>query len=91
MDPENRHWSEPRALTNRERARIQSFPDNFIFEGSKESVRRQIGMVVPPKMSSEIFRAILKTFAGINYPSVSANINIEMDLFKEELLQKVAV
>ena len=85
------HWSEPRALTNRERARIQSFPDNFIFEGSKESVRRQIGMVVPPKMSSEIFRAILKTFAGINYPSVSANINIEMDLFKEELLQKVAV
>lgn len=30
------HWSEPRALTNRERARLQTFPDNFIFCGSKE-------------------------------------------------------
>ena len=32
------HWSEPRALTNRERARIQTFPDSFVFCGSKESV-----------------------------------------------------
>ena len=36
------HWSENRALTNRERARIQTFPDNFVFEGTKESVRNQI-------------------------------------------------
>lgn len=41
------HWSEPRALTNRERARLRTFPDDFVFEGSKESVRKQIGMAVP--------------------------------------------
>jgi DNA (cytosine-5)-methyltransferase 1 len=41
------HWKENRALTNRERARLQTFPDDFIFCGSKESVRKQIGMAVP--------------------------------------------
>lgn len=61
------HWEEPRALTNRERARIQTFPDNFIFEGSKESVRKQIGMAVPPKISELIFKCILKTIAGTKY------------------------
>jgi len=72
------HWKENRALTNRERARIQSFPDNFIFYGSKESVRKQIGMAVPPKLSEVIFTAILNTFAGIQYNYVESNINIEM-------------
>jgi len=62
------HWDECRALTNRERARLQSFPDDFIFKGTKESVRKQIGMAVPPAGAKIIFEAILKTFAGINYP-----------------------
>lgn len=61
------HWSENRALTNRERARIQTFPDDFIFEGSKESARKQIGMAVPPKGVKVIIEAVLKTFAGIPY------------------------
>ena len=56
------HWSEPRALTNRERARLQTFPDNFIFEGGKEAVRSQIGMAVPPKIAEQIFQAILLSF-----------------------------
>ena len=42
------HWEEPRALTNRERARLQTFPDNFVFCGSKESQRKQIGMAMLP-------------------------------------------
>lgn len=69
------HWKEPRALTNRERARLQTFPDDYVFEGSKESVRKQIGMAVPCKGAKIIFEAILKSFAGIEYPSIEANIN----------------
>ena len=68
------HWSEPRALTNRERARLQTFPDTYVFEGSKESVRKQIGMAVPSKGAKIIFEAILKTFAGISYESVEPSI-----------------
>lgn len=68
------HYSEPRALTNRERARLQTFPDDYIFEGSKESVRKQIGMAVPARGAKIIFEAILKTFAGIDYESVEQSI-----------------
>jgi DNA (cytosine-5)-methyltransferase 1 len=70
------HWEEPRALTNRERARLQTFPDDYCFYGSKESVRRQIGMAVPPQGAKEIFTAILKTFAGVKYPHVTPNITL---------------
>lgn len=69
------HWAEPRALTNRERARLQTFPDNFVFEGNKESVRQQIGMAVPCDGARIIFEAILKTLAGIDYPWIEENIN----------------
>lgn len=68
------HWIENRALTNRERARLQTFPDSFIFLGSKESVRKQIGMAVPPLGVKIIFEAVLKTFAGIDYPKIESNI-----------------
>ncbi len=66
------HYKEDRALTNRERARLQTFPDDYVFEGSKESVRKQIGMAVPSKGAKIIFEAILNTFAGIEYESMEA-------------------
>jgi len=69
------HWAEPRALTNRERARLQTFDDNFVFIGSKESVRKQIGMAVPCRGARIIFEAILRTFAGIEYAYIEPNIN----------------
>ena len=53
------HWKEYRALTNRERARLQTFPDTYVFEGGKESVRRQIGMAVPPEGAKIVFQALL--------------------------------
>ena len=56
------HWQELRALTNREAARLQTFPDDFRFWGSKQSVRKQIGMAVPPKGAEIIFGAILRSF-----------------------------
>lgn len=64
------HWKEPRALTNRERARLQTFPDNFDFSGSKESVRKQIGMAVPPLGAMHIFDALLKTLSNAEYDSI---------------------
>ena len=54
------HWEEPRALTNRERARLQTFPDWFKFCGTKESVRKQIGMAIPPMGIKFICDSILK-------------------------------
>ena len=70
------HWDEPRALTNRERARLQSFPDTYVFEGGKESVRRQIGMAVPPEGARAVFQAILTTFVDhIENGVLSAHIS----------------
>ena len=68
------HYYEDRALTNRERARIQTFPDEFCFVGKPESVRRQIGMAVPPAAARIIFESILKTFSGVEYDSIPASI-----------------
>lgn len=45
------HYSQNRALTPREGARIQSFPDWFVFRGSKTDVTAQIGNAVPPLLS----------------------------------------
>lgn len=76
------HYAEPRALTNRERARLQTFPDAYLFTGSKESVRKQIGMAVPPRGARIIFEAILRTFAGVAYEHVSCNITEDGKLRK---------
>ena len=72
------HWKESRALTNRERARLQTFPDNFIFTGSKESQRKQIGMAVPVLGAKIIIEAILKCFAKIDYSTNEPNIDIDL-------------
>jgi DNA (cytosine-5)-methyltransferase 1 len=71
------HWSQNRALTNRERARLQSFPDDFVFLGLKDSVRKQVGMAVPVKGAEAIFTALFRSFANIDYPSVEANVDVE--------------
>lgn len=71
------HYEEPRALTNRERARLQTFPDDYVFQGSKESVRKQIGMAVPCRGAQIIFEAVLRTFAGITYDNIPCNIVVE--------------
>jgi DNA (cytosine-5)-methyltransferase 1 len=79
------HWKENRALTNRERARLQTFPDHFEFIGQKESVRKQIGMAVPIDGVKIIFEAVLNTFAGIEYPT--DNYSFEPLLHEEHIDQ----
>ncbi|GAB7140323.1 DNA cytosine methyltransferase [Deferribacterales bacterium RsTz2092] len=68
------HFKENRALTNRERARLQTFTDNFIFLGSKESVRKQIGMAVPPSGIKIVFEALLNSIEGNAYETIEAKI-----------------
>lgn len=67
------HWTD-RELTNRERARIQTFPDDYEFIGNYSSVRKQIGMAVPCKLSEIVITAVLNSFAKIEYPWVKANL-----------------
>ena len=74
------HWEENRALTNRERARLQTFPDDFAFYGSKESVRRQIGMAIPVEAGRVIVEAILKTIAGQSYDYVNPSVSFRGEL-----------
>ena len=52
------HPVQNRTLTPREAARIQSFPDDFVFYGNKTSVCKQIGNAVPPKISYFLARLI---------------------------------
>lgn len=68
------HWSEPRALTNRERARLQTFPDDFKFIGSKENVRKQIGMAVPSKGVQIIIESLFKCLANEQYEKIECSI-----------------
>lgn len=67
------HW-ENRELTNRERAKLQTFPDEYEFVGKYSSVRKQIGMAVPCRLANIVTTAVLNSFAGIEYPYVEANL-----------------
>ncbi|RDC57573.1 DNA (cytosine-5-)-methyltransferase [Pedobacter chinensis] len=54
------HYEQNRALTVRELAKLQSFPDDFVFKGTKISQQQQVGNSVPPKMAEAIAGAIIK-------------------------------
>lgn len=56
------HPIDPRPLTAREAARLQSFPDDYIFIGSKTSKNLQIGNAVPVILSEFLATSILKVF-----------------------------
>ena len=58
------HYEQDRALTPREGARIQSFPDWFEFCGNKESVTKQIGNAVPPLMAIVMAEHIERILRG---------------------------
>ena len=47
-----------RPLTSQERARIQTFPKNFVFEGSKTEIEQQIGNAVPVNLAKFIASTI---------------------------------
>ena len=79
--PSNGRNSHPvlhRAITPREAARIQSFPDDYIFYGKKCSVCKQIGNAVPPLLARAIGLKILDSYKEVvindeNYTLYLAN------------------
>ncbi len=54
------HYEQNRALTVRELARIQTFPDNFIFKGTSISQQQQVGNAVPPIFAEGLALTIIK-------------------------------
>lgn len=53
------HPHEHRGLSLREAARLQSFPDDFIFEGTLSFQQQQVGNAVPPLLAKAIFEKIV--------------------------------
>lgn len=54
------HPSQNRGLSVREAARLQSFPDFFIFKGSLSHIQQQIGNAVPPLLAKAVFQQIIQ-------------------------------
>jgi DNA (cytosine-5)-methyltransferase 1 len=65
--PEKGRYLHPvahRPITHREAARLMGFPDDFIFDGSKVEIARQIGNAVPPALAGAISKVIKAALDG---------------------------
>ena len=54
------HYSLPRRISTREAARLQSFPDDFVFEARLRETERQIGNAVPPVLAWHVAKSVLR-------------------------------
>jgi DNA (cytosine-5)-methyltransferase 1 len=67
-----------RVISAREMARLQSFPDSFIFEGSMKKAMWQIGNAVPPRLAECIGFALIPylTDIALNKPSLNQYVTL---------------
>lgn len=66
------HPEQNRVMSNREAARFQSFPDDFIFQGSKASQYKQIGNAVPPLLARLVSSLIKPHLNSYNFVDLFA-------------------
>lgn len=86
------HYCENRNLTAREAARIQSFPDDFIFKGLRTKMSwqkglsqyEQIGNAVPPKLAEALGYSILKILNKETSKQLNPKKPKQLELFKEK-------
>lgn len=75
-----------RPITPREAARIQGFPDSFVFVGTRGDVRSQIGNAVPPPLAKciglEIIRSLLSVDGLIEDEVMDSNAGIQLSFLE---------
>lgn len=85
------HPTQARTITLREAARLQSFPDTFVFSGSAAQIRQQIGNAVPPVLAKAIAEAILpavmKDVFGVDIEAVRDSVVVDHGVSETEILK----
>lgn len=80
-----------RSLTPREAARIQTFPDSYIFKGDRRSQCIQVGNAVPPLLAAKLADALKKFINNVDYEGINPDKSYyvkDMELYKSEFKEK---
>lgn len=85
------HPTQARTITLREAARLQSFPDSYIFSGSAAQIRQQIGNAVPPLLAKAIaeaiYPAVVKDVFGVEVTGVRDAVVVDHGVSEAEILK----
>lgn len=70
------HPGSHRPLTPREAARLQGFPDDFVFLGTRHDIRHQIGNAVPPPLARAVGAAILSALRSVTRREAACQLSL---------------